>query len=373
MRKIIILLIAGLLFTACNNNAVPEEMPITEEPVITTTTSVAIPVTTTTTPPITTTALITTTPPPEPALPFISLDETVNAIIFVQSFNSMSAFDAVPVFENINEIPTEFIVKMFDKGFYIETADFEYTEEQLKELNLYNENLRNLKAYGIFPSTVEHYIKEKYNPFFNVGHYDFSVINVHQDWGFPFGLFLSIGQMAAWDEESGALIYLRYDSAGGGVGSQSVALKVKQEDDMFYVITVDFFSAHGNIFYVQGYYLHTIQSKNNDGFIMLSKQEIDIKDITFTEEEIENAKDFWASELILIENKFVMTAAQADKITQEIVSELALGTEVYWHRPNLYQGFYDGYYVVHIMHEDSRIGIVTINAITSEWHYEAYN
>jgi hypothetical protein len=299
----------------------------------------------------------------------LPLDELTEAILFVQSFNSMVIFDIhVPAFNHINEIPLENILKMFERRFNSEAADFQYTEEQLGRFGEFDNP--HVRAYGIYPNTIESFISHRYSPDFKIGHYDFNILNTYQSgWHGKPGLWLSYDYNAVWDTETDAVVFIYTYGGGGGFGYSSMALKTEQDGDTFRIITVDYWSNHAGPSHVAGYYLQTVQRNENGDFNILSKQPVDINEASFTEEELNEINKFWLSEEIIRENKFVITQSEAKEIIIKTIDNIVFDDEIDWGSPELI----DGYYSSHIWYgEYNFIGIVTINAITGEAHFEAY-
>jgi hypothetical protein len=296
----------------------------------------------------------------------LPLDELTEILLFVERFNSISFWSNLPAFSHINEIPAEYIIKIFDRGFRNDMADFEYTEEQLMELS-FQDNRGYHGIYGIYPGTIEKYIQEKYNPDFRIGNYDFNFIDSFQDWN-DGNLWLGIGREAVWDAERGALLLIRYESAGGGAGSGSAVLKIEQEDDIFRVYTVDDWGSHGIIGIVlEGFFLQTVEKRENGGFIMISKQEIDINEVSFTEEELNDIQKSWRGQEILIDGVFVMSTAKVDEIIKGIVDSIDSDEDLEWSRPELYEGIFSTYIWYG---EYNHVGFIKINALTGEAYFE---
>jgi len=297
----------------------------------------------------------------------LPLDELTEVLLFVRRFNEMNLFKYIPAFSHINEIPLENIIKMFERNFDREAADFQYTEEQLEKLE------HHRPAYGVYPSTIERFIREKYNPDFNIGHYDFNIINNHGR-----GLWLSFDYIALWDEETGAVAFAYIGSAGGGAGSGSTVLKIEQEGDLFYAVTVDTWGGHTSRgIGLEGYFLQTVRKNENNGLIMLSKQAIDINDGFFTEEEINDIKDsFWIADEIIIDGRFVISAEEVYNIIKSIADNIDSDEELKWWKPELIDGYfttsiyYGGYNETALLWDGTYIGYVTINALTGEAHFE---
>jgi len=234
----------------------------------------------------------------------LPVDEITEALLFVERFNSMNLFDAMPAFDHINEIPLSHILKMYEKSFGSSyywiideiippLADFQYTEEEVEKF----ENHIPI-AYGIYPGSVEKFIREKYNPDFRIGHYDFSVIK---------DLCLSYNYKAVWDAEKDAVAFVYVGSAGGGFGSFSTVLKIEQEGDTFYTVTAEDNSCHCCSTEIYGYSLQTVQKNETGGFIMLSKQAINITEVSFTEEELNDIKALpWIGDIIIEQGGYIL-------------------------------------------------------------------
>jgi hypothetical protein len=301
------------------------------------------------------------------------LNEITKAVIFIQRFNNMpSSRQPVPAFNNINEIPVELILDMFLKEFYIENADFEYAEEQFVNFGV----IGATDAYGIYPKTIENYIKEKYNPDFTIEHYDFNILNTYEDRRWGRGLSLGREVRAVWDGENNTVVFIFINNAGGGASYSSTVLKIEPESDIFHAITADTWANYQGGFFVVGYFLQTIKRDIDGSFIILSKQEIDINDGFFTEEEI-NGIEFpsWVGEKIIKENKFVMTRSEANEIIKEVADTIIFDGELWWY-PILNEGYYVAY-VRHYIYDDEgreermiNVAEIYVNAVTGDIRFE---
>jgi hypothetical protein len=308
------------------------------------------------------------------AFPF---DETTELIYFVQNFNGAD-FNLIPAFNDINEIPLEYFIRLHG---YI-NYDFEYTEEQIDELNADFERQWFYRAHGVYPSRIEAYIRENYNINFNINHYDFNVINNDNDkneWSIKYypGLWASVGLSVVWDEEAGAFIYIINNGLSGGNGTFCRVFKIEQDGDKFYVIAADMRVSEYVVF-VEGYFLHTVRRNENGDFNIMSKQVIDVNEISFTEEELDEIKSWsWIGEAIIVEGRFAMTRLEIDEIIEKVLEDVDSDEELDWWRPELTDGYYSTSVYYTVPNDRDRvdliyIGRITINALTGEAHFEPY-
>ncbi|MCL2019729.1 MAG: hypothetical protein FWG70_08225 [Oscillospiraceae bacterium] len=260
----------------------------------------------------------------------LPLTEKEELAVFVESFTlGQNYVFLMPPFDNINEISAKDIVHFYYYfGFYSDSNtifDFEYTQEQLENKNLYPDipeywsYLSIIGAKGVKPYRIEEYIQKQYNTDFNIQDYDFSDVNYWLD------AFCNV----RWEEETGAIVYIYNDTVTGGNGVSCHTLKTEFDESLYYTITVDIITAEYTS-YVEGYYLNTVR-KNEDGrFNIISKQPVNINDISFTEEEFDKIKEMpWYGDIIMIDDKFVITLNEARKAIEDIPQEnemLTFGT-----------------------------------------------
>ncbi|MCL2638139.1 MAG: hypothetical protein FWD48_07165 [Oscillospiraceae bacterium] len=297
---------------------------------------------------------------PEP----IILDDITRVSLLIEEFNSAS-FYIMPSFDDINEIPMENFIAL-----YIRTSDyfdFEFTEEQLNEMNsgLEREGWFG-RAGGVFPQTLENFIRENYNNHFNIEGFDFSVIN--NEYIYYPGQWISIGRSAIWDEKTGALIYLFNWDATGGIGTFCRVLNTYLKDDVYHIISADILVAEYT-YVVENYFLHTAEENENGGFNITSKQLIDINEVIFTDEDIERIKDLSAYDLIMVENKPILTYEEIREIAESALDSDNIRISEFHNYSSLgWSLSYDkeeekNYYIVGIY---PKIGEVIINKATGE-------
>jgi len=398
MKRITALFIAMLLLAACGADVTePEELPslegwqasamhetdgvVDETPEIITTTPPA-----TTAPPRTTTPRRTTTTPPKPPTPEPTpspepLTEIEEVALLVERFSS-APFNLMPAFDDINEIPIKYFIRLYYWSAWFshnikDFFDFEYTEEQMEELNADFEWNWFYMARGVYPHRIEEYVRENYNTNFSIEHYDFSVIN-DNDKRKP-GAWVALSLSALWDEEEQAVIYLYNGNVGGGYGTSSTVLKTYKEDDVYYAVSVDC-EFNSFLILVEGYFLHTVQKNENGGFIMVSKKEIDINEMSFTEEELDELKKSWVGEIIGENNRFIISQGELDEIIREVLDSLDSSEELYtmW-KILVIDGEYYSFWVRYNTYDENEqqiwetFGTIMVNAFTGEAHFEAYD
>ncbi|MCL2109630.1 MAG: hypothetical protein FWH20_09845 [Oscillospiraceae bacterium] len=239
-------------------------------------------------------------PEPQEPAPLTELEEIA---LFVERFNAMPMYSMLPAFDDISQIPPEHIIIRF----YWDILPGTFSDNDPEtlagfEFFVYDEaDYERIGAEKIFPDeiirgfppeAIVQYMREQFNPDFSAENYDFSVINIGRGpWESEDAFFISHGCKAFWDEAEKAVAFIPLNSAGGGFGVFSDTLAVRElENGLYHVITIDVFHNHGQFPYIEDYFINTVRKNADGSFAIISKQVVDINEITFTDEELDEIR-----------------------------------------------------------------------------------
>ena len=145
-------------------------------------------------------------------------------------------------------------------------------------------------------------------------------------------MLLNTQYKAFWDDVEKAVAIIPIYSAGGGFGTFNKTLAIReQENGLYHVVTVDFFDSHGPTFWVEDYFINTVRKNADGSFAMISKQSVDINEISFTDEELDEIRAAFPVEYtewdrpVLIGDRFVLSYTQL----REIAAGLNMGDVSY--------------------------------------------